>query len=544
MFKAFRYRDIEEHKFWFRWEDRTLHVILASSGGDAGEARGPGREAAFERLLLKLVEQYPGVRVAATRNKTLANRIVERLDAPLPDCRDVVLEARKKGGANRFDLWLEDVANQTIEEIARAVGLDKHENQRAQPTRPNTLSELLPTSETTLQPLNVGGTPLPKAFVLLAGISGTGKTSFVREQAARMGMREHNFELIPVRPDWHEPSELLGHLTRINGERFVATPFLKFIADCWKAAAATADADAIHLRALDEIPTFWACLDEMNLAPVEQYFADYLSVLETRRWDEGRYTSDAILRLDGPSFTDAVRSDLRKQLDLAAPDHDGLWQHFCAKGIPLPPNLVVAGTVNMDETTHGFSRKVIDRAFTLDFGAFFPTDFSTYFAPSKRPITFTFPRRSRITRGDLAESADPDGSRTIAFLEDVNAVLGHTTFELAYRALNELLLAVHAFAPKDSNALQAVWDDFLMTKVLPRLEGDAEKLRLDGGASLLTHLRDKTDQALGARDGALRPDLFHEPPPGGHSAVDFRARRALTRMHERLVRHNFTSFWP
>ena len=84
--------------------------------------------------------------------------------------------------------------------------------------------------------------------------------------------------------------------------------------------------------------------------------------------------------------------------------------------------------------------------------------------------------------------ADPVGEKSIFFLSAVNNVLKNTPFELAFRALNELLLHVSSFAPGDDAELQAVWDDFLMTKVLPRIDGDEDKLRIaadTGTANLL-----------------------------------------------------------
>lgn len=61
----------------------------------------------------------------------------------------------------------------------------------------------------------------------------------------------------------------------------------------------------------------------------------------------------------------------------------GLRDYFSANGIPLPFNLIVAGTVNMGETTHGFSRKVVDRALTIDFGEFFPNNYDGYYDADK-----------------------------------------------------------------------------------------------------------------------------------------------------------------
>jgi hypothetical protein len=385
---------------------------------------------------------------------------------------------------------------------------------------------------------------IPKPFILLAGISGTGKTRYVRIQAAKQRPNLSNYLLVPVRPDWHEPSDLLGYVSRISGEKYVPTPFLKFVAEAWRDAAASATVDGFELKQIDAITTYWACLDEMNLAPVEQYFADYLSVLETRRWEGDKYECDSLIH---PAELLNGNSEALKALctELGFSEGDGLWQYFVSKGIPLPPNLVVAGTVNMDETTHGFSRKVIDRAFTFDFGEFFPNNFDKYFEPDTVPKSLVFPRYSHGKDVDLSDVAsDPDGAKSIKFLTAVNALLNGTPFELAFRALSELLVSVKCFSPADDLALQAVWDDFLMGKLLPRLEGDAEKLKFDGEESLLTRLIELLKSILKGDELGLRPDLLSTKADESVLSVAFRSPKKLDWMQERLARDSFTSFWP
>lgn len=395
---------------------------------------------------------------------------------------------------------------------------------------------------------------LPKPFLLLAGISGTGKTRFVREQAAASHHEgaASNYCLIPVRPDWHEPSDLLGYVSRIgqNGARYVVTDLLKFVVQAWQDAALlpAASAKELSCKSPDEMMPFWLCLDEMNLAPVEQYFADYLAVVETREWNEGRYTCDPLLKAATiDQIGEDGKNELRKELQLEGAQFDGLWAYFLGKGIPLPPNLIVAGTVNMDETTHGFSRKVIDRAFTIDFGVFYPNDFAEFFADDKvtRHKTLSFPRLSKATKDGLAAvAADAGGAKSIAFMGAINAVLKGSPFELAYRALNELLLAVLCFNPKDEAELYAVWDDFLMSKVLPRIDGDAEKLGFENAASLLTRLRDEIVKQF-ADKAETRPDLLREMiADGGKCMTAWRAEQKLNWMQTRLDANGFTTFWP
>jgi hypothetical protein len=400
---------------------------------------------------------------------------------------------------------------------------------------------------------NIYSLRLPKPFLLLAGISGTGKSRFVQEQARLERPDLSNYLNIPVRPDWHEPSDLLGYVSQIGGERYIATHFLVFIVAAWRAAISFADATRFELKPLNEIHTFWCCLDEMNLAPVEQYLADYLSVSENRQWQDGQYICTARNTLIPSGLLQRLKNntELRTQLGLLSTD-EGLWQYFLANGIPLPPNLIVAGTVNMDETTHGFSRKVIDRAFTIDFGKFFPNVVDDFFKPKTINKALSFPTLSSATLEDLAAiEIDADGQKTIAFIKAMNQRLVDTPFELAYRALNELLLAVICFAPKSEAELQAVWDDFLMSKLLPRIDGDKDKLKIlktnsstDTDASLLTDLQTILATQMHLIWNTPRIDLLRNTTDGKEIPIKCRSKDKLEWMNDRLATNSFTSFWP
>ena len=118
-----------------------------------------------------------------------------------------------------------------------------------------------------------------KPFVILSGISGTGKTKVIQWLAESVGATEKNgrFTLIPVRPDWNDGSDLLGYVD-IKGE-FKPGPLTKVI---------------LEAEQHEEDPYF-VLLDEMNLARVEYYFSDVLSVMESRRWEDGKIVSSNLL---------------------------------------------------------------------------------------------------------------------------------------------------------------------------------------------------------------------------------------------------------
>lgn len=370
--------------------------------------------------------------------------------------------------------------------------------------------------------------PLPKPFLLLAGVSGTGKSRFVRQQAEKTG----EFQLVSVRPDWNEPSDLLGYVSRLSGKaEYVMTDVLKFIVKAWQAvenAGVIANGEVSgSLGQLADVPPFWLCLDEMNLAPVEQYFADYLAVLETREWkwvgDEFSYKTEALL--SATAWADIV--DFKKELNVS----ETLWDFFQKNGIGIPFNLIVAGTVNMDETTHAFSRKVLDRALSFDFSNFYPNDFAAFFEPKTQPKLLGYPIYSQATEDD-------NSAKSIAFLTALNEKLKETPFELAYRALNELLLSVVSFQPQDDRALQAVWDDFVMTKVLPRIEGDENKV-----GSVLDDLKAVLKNELGEIWDNPRPDLWRENVDGSELEIDCRCKPKLERMQKQFTERGMVSFW-
>jgi hypothetical protein len=424
---------------------------------------------------------------------------------------------------------------------------------------------------------------LSKPFLLLAGISGTGKTRFVREQAKSSGQLSETYCLTSVRPDWHEPSDILGYISRLSSHgqaEYITTDVLQFIAKAWRGIAdkgLTIEVQDCHRQgkrlvvtgdstALNDVLPYWLCLDEMNLAPVEQYFADYLSVLETREWlweeDTFIYFSDALLK---PATINAVADTgkLRADLGFDSSDYDELWQLICEYGLAIPFNLMVAGTVNMDETTHGFSRKVIDRALSVDFGAFFPNSYDDFLSdpPAIVHKTLSYPIWSNARNSVvlLDATADVKGIKSIAFLTAVNTVLKNTPFELAFRALNELLLAVISSQPQDELTLKAVWDDFMMCKVLPRIEGDSDKLATATGENVLAELNKVLAEQLSpiwnadkdSDQANQRPDLYREQS-GAENALETdkvlriacRSKGKLEWMTQRLDSATFTSFWP
>lgn len=313
-----------------------------------------------------------------------------------------------------------------------------------------------------------------KPFLLLAGISGTGKSRIVRELARACweensdeykAQKPKNFEMVQVKPNWHDSSELIGYVSRVSGKaEFVAGDFLKFVAKAWE----------------DQDTPYFLCLDEMNLAPVEQYFAEYLSVVESRKCGEdGVVTTDPILKKEDAEWyfnlTAAITSD------------DKVRTRFNEDGISIPKNLIVVGTVNMDETTFSFSRKVLDRAMTIEMN-----EVDLHGGLTKRHESIGKLGNAELI-GSAVEGVDVYDDYTdvcntaLSYLQKVNDLLEGTPFKIAYRTRNEFLLYVVNNLPynkgKDGNDLPQEYviaralDEITSMKMLSRIEGDDTKVK-------------------------------------------------------------------
>lgn len=363
-----------------------------------------------------------------------------------------------------------------------------------------------------------------KPFLLLAGISGTGKSRIVKQMAFEScpdipALRSDktapgNYELIEVKPNWHDSSELLGYESEIGGPHYVVTPFVRFL---------------VKAMRYPDVP-FFVCMDEMNLAPVEQYFAEFLSVLESRKLlSDGTITSEPLIKAD---IFSKYADQLHRDLDITdAETYKAVYDRLKNDGLRLPSNLIVVGTVNMDETTHQFSRKVIDRAMTIEmniedtetpFKNFFEGGDALHYYDNPQPKELFLPKVVQASEALSilrAEDASYLKENVPGLLHSLNSALNGTPFKIAYRVQNELIL--YFFSLREENPDEAAeallaqaMDAILMMKVLPRIEGDEDLL-------------DKPLKALAQ---------FTENYP--------QASRKITEMQERLPQAHFTCFWP
>lgn len=276
-----------------------------------------------------------------------------------------------------------------------------------------------------------------KPFLILAGISGTGKSKLARLFAEAIGATAENgrFKLVPVRPDWSDSTDLLGYKD-LNG-RFhpgVLTTFVK---------------DAMG----NPHKPYFFVLDEMNLARVEYYFSDVLSIIESRNKVNKTIITDRLLN--------------RELLDRDFFDEYG--------DIYIPDNLYFIGTVNMDETTFPFSKKVLDRANVIELSDV-DLDYAFEDVEEVLPKTLNndFLRSDFLTLKDCA-GYDDIVYKTISILKEINNVLGYYRF--GYRVRDEICFYIIYNSIYGLMYFDDAMDYEILQKILPRINGSSISIK-------------------------------------------------------------------
>ncbi|HEY6554823.1 MAG TPA: hypothetical protein VI669_15825, partial [Vicinamibacteria bacterium] len=301
-----------------------------------------------------------------------------------------------------------------------------------------------------------------KRFVIITGISGTGKTQLALGVAKFFNSTAADNHVVEaVRPDWTDHRGLLGYFNPLTG-RYVSTPFLDLV------LRASEEERKAGEEGRDPHP-FFAILDEMNLARVEHYFSDFLSALE----------SGEPLRLHDEEGVSVPRS------------------------LEVPPNLFFTGTVNVDESTYMFSPKVLDRAFTLELNEVHLDGLSSLDSPGDGlrldrfpgPLLFEEPPSSKHW-----ELLDAESKRIV---KGLNVLLAEENRHFGYRVATEISRFVTLAAEQADGveARHAALDLALLQKVLPKLHGTQQELEellkklLEFGSGL-PRFRAKIDRML------------------------------------------------
>ena len=341
-----------------------------------------------------------------------------------------------------------------------------------------------------------------KPFVILAGTSGTGKTRLVKLFAEAVGATSAerggngHYKLVPVRPDWSDSSDLFGH-TNLKGE-FVPGAIIDFVKEASK-----------HLK-----EPYFLCLDEMNLARVEYYLSDFLSVIETRRHVGNRIETDQII------------------LDKAAEEDYGK--------LTLPENLYIVGTVNMDETTFPFSKKVLDRANTIEFSH---VDLEPEFDLTEEEIS-PVPQDNRflkteylVLKTDIGKEQQDLAADVCGKLQEINKILQEANAHVGYRVRDEIVFYMLNNAEADLLEENEALDNEIMQKILPRIQGSSVAVK-----ELLCKLFQKF---AGDYSGLDQSFIWKQMETFIHSkeCVYKNSAEKICYMMRRYEEDGFTSYW-
>ncbi|MDV2440563.1 AAA family ATPase [Acinetobacter gerneri] len=336
-----------------------------------------------------------------------------------------------------------------------------------------------------------------KDLIILAGDSGSGKTNLVKSFAKAVGGKSI---IIPVKPNWTSSEDLLGYYNPLE-KKYLATPFLEAL---------------LEAQQNPEIPYF-ICLDEMNLARVEYYFADFLSLLETRDEDpkislyaedesshvlselkavvdiiqstKDKYSQDGVV-----NFIELLKDEqLNGQLRLAFgfSDKDSLIKYHSEirrmlsavmtmpSSIKIPANVHIIGAINIDETTHYLSPKILDRAHIMRFESPLLSNWDEIleevaefaFDDVSKPLLFDID-----TLGYRANypKFDRDNPFCKLFIELNKEFFHKLGIEFGMRTIRQGLNYLNLFKDVNTDDDLAI-NNFLLHKVLPKLTFDGNK---------------------------------------------------------------------
>lgn len=340
-----------------------------------------------------------------------------------------------------------------------------------------------------------------KPFVILAGTSGTGKSKLAKLFAESI---DAEYKLVPVRPDWSDSSDLFGHLD-LEGN-FVPGALTEFI------SKANSNLNKPHIL----------CLDEMNLARVEYYLSDFLSIIETRHSRDGRIITDSILKKE--SYGN---------------DKTGAFEKYGE--LSLPENLYVIGTVNMDETTFPFSKKVLDRANTIEFSNVdlsFPDNFSTSEPYKLKNIENDFLKSKYLILKDCADYK-VFLEKVCTNIEKLNQILVKANLHVGYRVRDEIAFYMLNNQNDDLIKENDAFDNSIMQKILPRIQGSSNAVK--------TMLYDLFKYCIGDNKGiqldqdSMSDSLFDYLD--NNSATYKNSAEKIAFMVRRFEEDGFTSFW-
>lgn len=335
---------------------------------------------------------------------------------------------------------------------------------------------------------------LTKPFVLLTGLSGSGKTKIAQSFVQWICQDKSQYKIIPVGADWTNREPLLGYPNGLNQEEYI-----------------TPDSGALNLiitaaKIENANKPYFLILDEMNLSHVERYFADFLSIMES---DDriNLYTGNERIDLEGNLITNEI-----------------YW----------PKNLFIIGTVNIDETTYMFSPKVLDRANTIEFRVD-SSNLKTFFEkPMKIDLSLIESKGAEMAEDFLEISYDKEIQNEeiykeafLKFFEELKKVGA----EFGYRTATEMLLLIKKLKTFGDLSDEKCLDIAIMQKLLPKLHGSRSKIVKVLDALILLCLKEGQEFSIAKCDEVLETNIIYP--------ISY---EKLIRMYKNVLDNGFTSY--
>lgn len=337
------------------------------------------------------------------------------------------------------------------------------------------------------------GSLLTKPFVLLTGLSGSGKTKIAQSFAKWMCKDDNQYKIIPVGSDWTNREPLLGFPNGLNNMEYVLPD------------SGVLD---ILIEANENIyKPYFLILDEMNLSHVERYFADFLSVLES---------DQEIMLYSGEKRNSSNNKPIPKKIK---------W----------PKNLFIIGTVNIDETTYMFSPKVLDRANTIEFRVD-KNDIDEFLSAPK-----TIDLSKLIAKGKKYSSCFMDNSKQIDVSKNEELKKVFVSFfdelkivgaEFGYRTAIEMILLIEKIKIiKTDISNDDCIDIAIMQKLLPKLHGSRNKISKILDKIIKLCLNDNVEFDIAKTEDITEKDIKYR--------ISY---EKLVRMYKNAIDNGFTSY--
>ncbi len=345
---------------------------------------------------------------------------------------------------------------------------------------------------------------IAKPFVILTGLSGSGKTKLAQAFCKWLVGDSDQYEILPVGSDWTNREPLLGYPNALEQGKYV------------KPDNGVLDLLIEANKPENKNKPYFLILDEMNLSHVERYFADFLSAMES---------------------------------DEPIPLHDdrGDWKDEVPHEVSVPKNLFVIGTVNIDETTYMFSPKVLDRAQVIEFYVTQGEMAEFMEKPVKPNLEKLNGRGAGSTNSfvELSRKQYEMPSDMESEIQDVMEMffenLKESGAEFGYRTAHEIFRfcgVLHELTEDESWTYDHLIDAAIVQKLLPRLHGSRKKLEpvLDQVAKLCVDIDEGPEELI-------EELVNHSERIPGHESVRFPVSlEKVLRMKKRVMQDGFTSF--